>query len=118
MSHIEKTNWFYSKHNVRARDYATHWPQFPSDYVEELEEVDPIARENLHNAQMRHKRTYDLRLHNQIYDVDLVYMIVSSKNIGQKKSTDTLDRSICCDLKAVISPLSHKESAKGAICSS
>lgn len=93
-------------------------PQFPSDYVEELEEVDPIARENLHNAQMRHKRTYDLRLHNQIYDVDLVYMIVSSKNIGQKKSTDTLDRSICCDLKAVISPLSHKESAKGAICSS
>lgn len=28
-------------------------PQFPSDYVEELEEVDPIARENLHNAQMR-----------------------------------------------------------------
>lgn len=25
-------------------------PQFPSDYVVELEEVDPIARENLHNA--------------------------------------------------------------------
>lgn len=72
MSHSEQTNWFYSKQNVRARDYTTRWhdggcrqnqqPQFPSDYVEELEEVHPIVRENLHNAKMRQKRTYDLRL--------------------------------------------------------
>lgn len=43
-------------------------PQAPSNYVEELEEVmsqvHAIARENLHNAQMRQKRTNDLRLHN------------------------------------------------------
>lgn len=36
-------------------------PHVPSDYVEELEEVmcqvHAIARENLHNAQMRQKKT-------------------------------------------------------------
>lgn len=55
-------------------------PQVLSDYVEELEEVHPIARENLHNAQMRQKRTYDLRLYNHTDDFcgDLVSMIVSS----------------------------------------
>lgn len=54
-------------------------PQVLSDYVEELE-VHPIARENLHNAQMRQKRTYDLRLCNHTDDFcgNLVYMIVSS----------------------------------------
>lgn len=48
-------------------------PQVLSEYVHELEEVmsqvHAIARENLHNAQMRQKRTYDLRLHNHTYDV-------------------------------------------------
>lgn len=54
--------------------------------MEELEEVHPIAKENLHNAQMRQKRTYDLRLYNHTYDVgDLVCMIVSSTKIGQSK---------------------------------
>jgi hypothetical protein len=62
----------------------------PADYVEELEEVlhqtHTIARGNLHNAQARQKRTYDMRLHNHAYDVgDLVYMIDSSTKIGQSK---------------------------------
>ncbi|XP_062617287.1 uncharacterized protein LOC134278991 [Saccostrea cucullata] len=65
-------------------------PRVPSDYVEELEEVmsqvHTIARENLHGAQMRQKRTYDLQLHNHTYDVgDLVYMIDSSTKIGRSK---------------------------------
>ena len=62
----------------------------PADYVEELEEVlhqiHTIARENLHNAQARQKRTYDMRLHSHACDVgDLVYMIDSSTKIGQSK---------------------------------
>lgn len=66
-------------------------PQVPSDFVDELEEVmtqvHAIARENLHNAQMRQKQTYDLRLHNHTYDVgDLIYMIDSSTKIGQSKN--------------------------------
>lgn len=62
-------------------------PQVPSDYVEEPEEVmsqvHAIARENLHNAQMRQKRTYDLRLHNNTKDVgNLIYKIESSTKLG------------------------------------
>ena len=65
-------------------------PRDPCDYVEELEsvlrKVHVIARENLHEAQNRQKRTYDLRIHHHAYDVgDFVYMIDSSTKIEQSK---------------------------------
>ena len=58
--------------------------------MEELEDVlrkvHVIERQTLHEAQMRQKRTFDLRIHYHAYDVgDFVYMIGSSTKIGKSK---------------------------------
>lgn len=91
-------------------------PQVPCVYVEELEDVlckvHVIAREDLHEAQMRQKRTYYLRIqHHTTCDVgDFGYMIDSSTKIGQsKKATEAMDCPICCDREIVVWPLSQQE---------
>ena len=99
-------------------------PQDPCDYVEELEDVlrkvHVIAKENLHEAQMRQKRTYDLRIHHHTYDVgDFVYIDrFVDKDRTIKKATEAMDWPICCDREIVIRTLSHQEQTKGKSCSS
>ena len=100
-------------------------PQDPCDYVEELEDVlrkvHVIARQTLHEAQMRQKGTYDLRIHYHAYDVgDFVYMIDSSTKIYRKikKATEAMRWPVCRDREIVIRPLSYQEQTKGESCAS
>lgn len=64
-----------------------HGEKEPPEYVHDLEkslgEVHEMARQHLHVAQQRQKRTHDLRAQQHSYDVgDLVYLRDSTKKKG------------------------------------
>ncbi|XP_062602775.1 uncharacterized protein LOC134264500 [Saccostrea cucullata] len=64
--------------------------QNPAGYVENLEEALSVchqaARDNLGEAQLRQKRTYDIKSNTRSYEVgDVVYMVDTSSKVGQSK---------------------------------
>lgn len=64
--------------------------QKPAGYVENLEEALSVchqaARDNLGEAQLRQKRTYDIKSNTRSYEVgDVVYMVDTSSKVGQSK---------------------------------
>lgn len=64
--------------------------QKPAGYVENFEESLSVchqaARDNLGEAQLRQKRTYDIKSNTRSYEVgDVVYMVDTSSKVGQSK---------------------------------
>jgi hypothetical protein len=54
--------------------------------VEALSVCHQTARDNLGEAQLRQKRTYDIKSNTRIYKVgDVVYMVDTSSKVGQSK---------------------------------
>lgn len=74
------------RYNVRKENTRTK----PAGYVENLEEALSVchqaASDNLGEAQLRQKRTYDIKSNTRSYEVgDVVYMVDTSSKVGQSK---------------------------------